>query len=126
MPRLTIQLPRLALAAGFFWIGAAVADDAADKAEMFDAMQQHTIEIFCQDNSYLTCVQISSEQCATELPPVFARCKARIGADMPDIAEENLDAIRVFWERFGRCVAEEHVATGNFDRAAAEACLDPT
>jgi hypothetical protein len=33
--------------------------------------------------------------------------------------------MRVFWERFGYCVMDAHLASGNFDRGSAEDCLDP-
>jgi len=104
---------------------AAAAQEDAGKAAFFDDTAAQIRDQLCQEGPYLTCLQIPSAQCTAELQPVIAGCRARMLPGMPAIAAEDVNAMRVFWERFGNCVMDAHLATGNFDRPAAETCLDP-
>lgn len=103
----------------------AAAQDSAEKAAFFDETAAQIGGQLCQEGPYLTCLQIPAAQCSAELQPVIAGCRARMLPGMPEIAAEDVNAMRVFWDRFGSCVIDAHLATGNFDRPAAETCLDP-
>jgi hypothetical protein len=120
-------MPRRPLAAALLCLtaSAGAAQDSAEQVAFFDSTAAQIRDQLCQEGPYLTCLQIPSGQCFAELQPVVAGCRARMLPGMPALAEESINDMRVFWERFGYCVMDAHLASGNFDRGSAEDCLDP-
>ncbi len=86
------------------------------------------ISVMCDPNgAYLYCVPLSAEQCKDDISKIVMFCIESHSSLIPDLESEmdvDREKFRLLGEKVGNCIMQQHIATGDFDRAKAEECLN--
>jgi hypothetical protein len=101
----------------------------AEKTEILDTISKASIRSICVNDVYLNCLRIDSVQCFREVESAAESCKDLRGAFMPPLpdhdvlSEQEAASFRGFSEEFVKCLIEQHLNYGEFDKQVAERCL---